>query len=318
VIYWTFTTRQRVRCVAAADVDADGRYEVICAGDDEQIHLLDENGHERRSLRLEEQLVIGQGGTQEPRVSALLAADLDGDGTTEIVAGCTNSHISAYTPGLVQAWSQDRIYHGVRAIRAADLNGDGQLEILASDHYGGVHAISAQGERMGRACSEIGDVSFDVADIDGDGSPEIVNASGSGVTVAFGPDLEPRWRFCNYGYATRAVLCTDLDGDGVPEVVLASDTGYVYALGGDGRPWWQTDLGAPVTALVASSVGSSETVLAAGLQNGELVILNAQGGIVGGHTGEAPVKRILEFGDPDAGPRHLAVVDASGCLRVLA
>lgn len=317
VIYWTFTTRQLVRCLAVADLNGDGRPEILCGGDDEHIHLLDHTGHELRAHRMVEQLIVGQGGTQQPFVNALLTGDFDGDGSTRIVAGCTNSQISMFDSDFNRIWNRGGIYHGVRKLMSADINADGRPEILAADHYGSVHVIAPNGDYLGRAYSELGDVAFDVGDIDGDGCLEIVNGSGTGVTAAIDSAFETRWQFNNYSYNTRQVVCCDLNGDGKSETLLASDTGYVYALDGKGKVWWQADLGAAVVALAARRVAEDKTEFAAGLISGDLVILDGRGKVTATHPGSAPVKFIATVDHPDADAQQIIVVDTENRLRVL-
>jgi len=317
VIYWTFTTRRLVRCLAVADLNGDGRPEILCGGDDAHIHLLDQTGRELRAHRMVEQLIVGQGGTRQPFVNALLAGDFDGDGGIQIVAGCTNSQISMFDSEFNRIWNRGGIYHGVRKLMAADINANGRPEILAADHYGSVHVIAPNGDYLGRAYSELGDVAFDVGDIDGDGRMEIVNGSGTGVTAAIDSAFDTRWQFNNYSYNTRQVVCRDLNGDGKSEILLASDTGYVYALDGAGKIWWQTDLGTAVVALAARRVTEDKTEFVAGLVSGDLVILNGLGKITATHPGSAPVKFVATVDHPDADAQQIVVVDTENRLRVL-
>ncbi len=317
-IYWTFTTKGLMRCVTTADLDNDGQLEILCGGNDEQIHILDKNGRELRSHHLTEQLIVGQGGTQDPFVNVLLADDLNSDGAIEIVAGCTNSQISMFDAHFNRIWNRGGIYHGVRKIKTADLAGDGGRGILAADHYGSVHLIGPSGDDLGSAYSELGDVAFDVGDINGDGYVEITNGSGTGVTAAFDHKAGPLWQFNNHGYNTREIVCHDLDNSGCSDVLIASDTGYVYALDGNGEIRWQTDLKAPVVALAKIGAQAGKTELAAGLANGELVVLNTTGKRIAAHHGGAPVKLIVDLTPAETGIRQIAVVDAEDRLRVLA
>ena len=314
-IYWTFTTSGLVRCVTTSDLDNDGHLEILCGGDDECVHILSSSGHEIRSHHLTERLIVGQGGTENPCVNALLAADLNGDGTVEIVAGCTNSQISMFDPEFNRIWNHGGIYHGVRKIIAADLSASGRKDILAADHYGSVHVIDPSGERPGNAYSELGDVAFDVGDINGDGELEIVNGSGTGVTAAYSSGLKRLWQFDNHGYNTREVVCWDLDGDGRSDVLVASDTGYVYALDGNGEVRWRSELGAPVTGLaVADARGHKE--IAVGLANGHLVVLDARGQPTAGCGGTSPIRFVRAVASDATGGRHYITVDEEERLRV--
>lgn len=315
---WTFTMERLVRCVAVGDVDGDGVKEVMCGGDDEHLHILSPDGREKASHKMIERLIVGQGGTTLPYVNCLFIGDLNGDGKQEVVAGCTNSQISAFDGTLNRLWNHGGIYHGVRKVAVADLDGDGKREVLAADHYGSVAIISANGRSISRAYSELGDVAFDVGDINGDGRPELVNGSGTGTLTAFAYPVAPLWSFNNYGYAAREVLLLDVDGDGKAETLVASDTGYLYALDGAGRPKWQTDLHSPVLALARGKVlrGSNEGI-AVGLRDGSVLVLNPQGAVVAGGRMGSPVK-LLKCADLNTdGADELIAVDEENRCAVL-
>ena len=301
-----------------ADIDGDGRLEILCGGDDEHVHVLDDQGREIRSHHMTEQLIVGQGGTTGPGVNCLLAADINGDGRIEILVGCTNSQLSAFDPDFNRLWNRGAIYHGVRRLSVSEGFTEGATVIFAADHYGSVHVIGSTGDYVGRAYSELGDVAYDIGDIDGDGRLEIVNGSGTGVATAFDADLSKLWEFNNHGYNNRHVVCRCVDGDGAHEALVASDTGFVYALKGDGSTLWQTDLGSPVYALCAIGPESGPPMLAAGLASGQTVVLNASGQVRTTHEGTAPIKFIYDAGSTDDGCPMLVVVDTSERLTVLA
>ncbi|MBT7164567.1 MAG: hypothetical protein HN904_17435, partial [Victivallales bacterium] len=239
---WTFSTERRLRCVTIADLDGNGVPDVLCGGDDEHIRILDTAGKEKAKHRMVERLVVGQGGTRLPYVNCLATEDLDGDGHPEIIAGCTNSQISAFDQSFSQVWNFDGVFHGVREVRCADLDDDGRPEVLAADHYGSVNIISADGKTRTRVYSELGDVAFGTGDMDGDGRRELVNGSSTGALSAYAYPAKRLFTFNNYGYAVRAILLVDTDGDGKDETLVASDTGYLYALDAKGVVKWQADL----------------------------------------------------------------------------
>ncbi|MBM4049870.1 MAG: hypothetical protein FJ279_32645, partial [Planctomycetes bacterium] len=248
---------------------------------------LSPDGREKAKHKMVERLIVGQGGTTLPYVNCLLVDDLNGDGRLEIVAGCTNSQISAFDGQFNRLWNHGGVYHGVRKVAAADLDRDGQKEVLAADHYGSVAIITADGRRKTGAYSELGDVAFDVGDLNGDGKQEIVNGSGTGTLTAFAYPVAALWSFNNYGYAAREVMLWDVDGDGRPETLVASDTGYLYVLDGSGKVKWQADLGSPVLALTRGTAG-----IVVGQRNGSVLILDRQGAVLAAHRLSSPIKRL--------------------------
>jgi len=315
-ILWTFTAKDLIRCVTVADIDGDGIEEILCGGNDEHIYLLNKNGHLQKKHRMTEKLIVGQGGTVNPCVNSLLADDFGDPGNIRIVAGCTNSQISMFDLQFNRIWNRGGMYHGVREIRSSDLQNDGCTSILAADHYGSVHNISSEGEYAGRIYSELGDVVFDIGDINGDGKLEVMNGSSTGTLVASDPSYNHLWEFNTHGYNIRQVLCMDLDNDGRSESLVGSDTGYVYALDAKGRIIWQTQHNSAVTNMAMLYTNSGKGRFAVALANGETVICNERGQKVARHVGSAPVKALLPVVSADESWR-LLIVDCEERIRVV-
>jgi outer membrane protein assembly factor BamB len=73
-----------------------------------------------------------------------------------------------------------------------------------------------------------------VADVDGDGQPEVLVPVGCGGDLAAydGASGAEEWRFALGSFTFASPSVGDLDGDGALEIVIASFDGRVYALGG--------------------------------------------------------------------------------------
>ena len=154
---------------------------------------------------------------------------------------------------------------------AADVDGDGTLEVVLSEVRAGP---AADASRLGYVLDSAGHAKYTVplrydasvaaiADLDGDGKPEIVFAEGShtdhpgalGYRVFRGAGGAPAWAFTTpfIGgegfFASPAVA--DLDGDGKLDLVAGSMDHSVYALrGSDGAVLWHS---APLEHYVRNS-----------------------------------------------------------------
>jgi len=77
-----------------------------------------------------------------------------------------------------------------------------------------------------------------VADLDGDGSPEVIGAAYT-LFVLNGEDGSPQWSVDPAGSRVwPGVVVADLDGDGDPEIVTAHGGGYVHVFDHAGNTVW--------------------------------------------------------------------------------
>ncbi len=113
---------------------------------------------------------------------------------------------------------------------------------------------------------------LDVADLDGDGSLEVLAGCHDRHFYAFAADGSVRWRFRADAVIYAAQV---LDGPGgPPRILVGDDSDRVYLLDGEGRALWQTRLDGRVTHL--ASLGDE---LLAGTWAGTLTALDPVGSV---------------------------------------
>jgi hypothetical protein len=215
---------------ALADVDGDGMLEVGIAAVGSPGFLFKANG--QRVLTLKSR-AVDFGPESEandgPSLFAMTSGsfgDLDGDGGLEFIAG---------TAGVRSGLSAE--IHGLR---------------LPFEHH-----LSAWNARTGDYLSAFPQLVEDyqffmnpaIADIDGDGVPEVISGSGGYLLHAFNYlGREPRgWpKFTGHWLAASPAV-GDIDGDGILEVVITSREGSLFVwytggpsqLGGRSSVQWQ-------------------------------------------------------------------------------
>ena len=212
--------------------------------------------------------IVGEGTTASPAL-----VDLDGDGRLEVVLQTTadpglilradgSSYVElGHFGDQFGAWSNVRaeaFLHGVSSASVGDLDRDGIRDVI----NGGIDpefglGIVSDGKRrefdhlLGAWNTETGmfikgfprqmeDIQFfmnpAVADLDGDGFPEVISGSGGFFVHAFDYEgEEPEgWPKSTAGWVTASPAVGDLDGDGLLEVVTATRSGYLFAWDTDG------------------------------------------------------------------------------------
>lgn len=281
---WSLETGARVNDFAAGDLSGDGKPEVLIGSDDEYFYITDAAGKLLSKTKCDAILRVGTSSVRDPRVSNVAIGDLEGDGQPDIIIGTRNGNVMRFNTKLEKQWAFDRIEHGTYRMRLLDLDKDGVLEIVAPNRYGSVEVVSAKGQALPNTYSELGDVVCDVADLDGDGTYEIVNGSSTGALTCARWREKVMWNFDNFGYGVTQVLCADLDGDSKPETAVASETGYVYLLNADGTVKSQIRLGSPVLSLAL--LGNK---LAAGCRDGRVYVLDSSLKPLSSHTASGPV-----------------------------
>jgi hypothetical protein len=250
------------------DVDGDGVNEVAMTSADAAVGLKvfdGRTGDERwRSANVAGANVIW--GTGTPAI-----ADLDGDGSGEVVAvsahpGSEGVYAFRGDGTLVWTYATGRPFFS--SVTAADLDRDGVPEILVSDAVfdmntlkpaaADLHVLNADGSlRWKTESGEAGTLGASVGDVEGDRSVEIVVGVPSGRVTAFAADGTVKWSHMGNAPVTAPVTLADLDRDGVLDVVVVEDgeagpSSDLYVLSGlDGALRWTSSTTLPGINIVS-------------------------------------------------------------------
>ena len=204
---------------AVGNLDGDPEAEIVYVSSD-QIMTFNHTGSVRSSRRLMEPFSIFEMPTYWG--SAPTVADLDGDGTPEILV-TTATHVRAYSAGLGLRWKKSigPDFGGVTGVTAFDLDGDGIMEVLFNDERNFYILNGLNGQVLhSRFNHSFTAMEYPVvADVTGDGRVDIVlpssrarnrDTSTMGLHVLSHPSwrgTRPMWN--QYGYSVTNVA---LDG----------------------------------------------------------------------------------------------------------
>ncbi|HNY87232.1 MAG TPA: glycoside hydrolase family 9 protein [Candidatus Hydrogenedentes bacterium] len=177
----------------------------------------------------------------------LAAADTDRDGRVEIF-GATAWGVFCLSPDGASRWEQTTgdDFTGAPCLFQSGREWRVAVSSVDDDYLWCLNA--ADGAVVWRTPLLSGPDTYSgagtaVADLDGDGAPEILAPGLGGHVHAVGADGALRWVF-QTGLATHiAVSAGDVDGDGLPEVLAASGDHGLYCLDARGRERWRWTAG---------------------------------------------------------------------------
>lgn len=176
-------------------------------------------------------------------------ADLDGDGSAEVILGRQIFDASgnllglgAYGVGTPPAWWDG---NGTAMSFAANMDADAELEVVAGNTVYEMDGtlLWSDGGSDGFAA---------VADLDADGAPEVVKVVDGTVYVTDTDGTPIRSVSPGYGGDGGPPTIADFDGDGAPEIGVAGAY-YYMVLEADGTVLWQ----APVSDATSNVTGSA-------------------------------------------------------------
>jgi len=259
--------------------------------------------------------------------SAPAVADLNGDGTPDVVFQRWQTQDLAAFDGrdCEPLWRYAAGAPGMGAVTAADLDGDGLADVVAPFFDGYLHAVRGKdgqllwkaviGQGGSRAPATLGDMT-------GDGVPDAVVVSATGTLCAFeGRTGKPLWNVPGGSEACgRPAIVPGPAGK--TWIVAPMGTAGVVALDASGARCWQALAGRRVLASPAvcdlEKDGRREVVVMTA--EGSLVVLDFE---TGATLWDLPVAGKGAVGDPavadlDAdGIQDIVVCDADGTLQAI-
>jgi LruC domain-containing protein len=251
--------------------------------------------------------------------AAVAVADLDGDGSPEIVAPAESGELYAwhYNGRAIEGWPA-MLHAGYRVLATpavGDLDKDGVQDVVVPLSDGKLYAIDAMGRGKQGWPVSIGDVadqygsqvinsSPQLADLDADGNLEIIVGSTDKRIYVFNHDGSQRWIFPTGDMVLSTPSAGEIDkaSPGL-EIVVGSGDRYVYLLDAGGNLLWRRPTGWIVRSspAVADIDGDREVEILIGSDDDKVWAWHADGRLVTGwpQTTGADILSSPRVGDVD-------------------
>ena len=234
-------------CVASTDFDGDGKPDVVVSdgGQSNNIQVF-LNSSTPGIFQFTQQFNFPLPNADDPDVVAV--GDMDGDGKPDIVVSTVLSprlyvFLNTSTPGSISFANPAVFPQGnyCQGMTVGDINGDGKPEIVVANVADGNISVYGNNStignlsfatRMNLAPASGGGVPYAavIADIDGDGMPDIATADAGGGTVSVFHNTGTSGGTLSFaasmefvvGATPESIAAGDLDGDGKPDLVTGN------------------------------------------------------------------------------------------------
>jgi hypothetical protein len=252
----TFATGNNPAAAAMADVNGDGRPDLIVVNNSDATLSVMLNttapGASTASFATQQTFATGS------LPNSVAAADFNGDGKPDLVVANVSTKtvsvlLNTTAPGATTpSFAVQQTFatgNSPNSVAAADINGDGKPDVIVANGAGNTVSVLLNTTAPGAATPSFaaqvkfgtgaGPDGLAVADINGDGRPDLIVANGGGntpgstVSVLFNTSLEPTTTFDIKSFAIRQTFATgnapgsvaaaDLNGDGEPDLIVPNE-----------------------------------------------------------------------------------------------
>ena len=279
--YITYPTGPTPAGIVSADLNGDGKSDLVVATSNSLVTLLNDGSGRFKTPSV----ITFTGDTAALTPRTVLAADLNGDGKIDLVVAGFGGLATLLGNGDGTFRPPQLVSSAVADVRVGDLNGDGIPDLAVTFLVGGfliptgadLSILPGKGDgTFGKATTF--NLLFTpwaapvIADLDGDGKPDVAVAVGQGLVVFLNDgkgnfqaqSSSQPWNFA------PGIVAADFNGDGISDLAISgqsvaqngspSGQGSLYILLGKGDGTFRT-----LPGVITLSVG--QTVSAADLNN---------------------------------------------------
>jgi len=244
----TFATGVGPYCVTVADVNGDGKPDLVVANEDGTVSVLLNTtlpGAAYPSFAAQATFAAGASPT------SVTTADVNGDGKPDLIVANRSSDtasvlLNTTAPGATTPSFAAQQTFGVgsspRCVTTADLTGDGRPDLIVANGNSGTVSVLLNTTVPGASTvsfdpqqtETVGDEPFSVttADMNGDGRPDLIVANADSQTVSVLLNTTPGPAVASFASQQTFVTDTvpdcvttaDLNGDGIPDVIVSTES----------------------------------------------------------------------------------------------
>jgi hypothetical protein len=219
-------------------------------------------------------------------VSFLAAADINGDGQEELLVASRpairvgiGGHCYCYDSTGRMLWQQRPVEHEVAAMTVASLQRGGPKLFLAAGTFNSCGGVDPAGRAAFRADASHRPTVILAADLDGDGTSEVLLGGSDNYVHLHGANGRRHWMH-NVGGQVSGIVVADVNGDGKPEIIVATaELGYnLLVLDARGKRLWQAKAGEEINALAVGKIsGQRDVEIIVGTDGSKVQVFDGRG-----------------------------------------
>jgi outer membrane protein assembly factor BamB len=260
-------TLKSIRCPPVlADIDNDGKLEIIVGSDNGTLYVLDEAGKPRWEYSI-----------NTPIRSSAIVANLTDDPHLDILFGGNDCFLYALDSkgNLLWKFKANSPIESVPSLLPAK-----ELQIIFGSNDGTIYSLNREGQKRWEFRTE-GKISAQpaIADLSGEGSFTIIIGSQDSSLYAIDEKGNLLWKFKTEGSIYSRACLADINNDKKLEIIFGSCDNSVYALDCQGHKIWsyETDFWVVVSPFVTDIDNDGKPEVVAGSYDHSLYVLDAEG-----------------------------------------
>ena len=243
---WSYQTNGSIESTPiAVNVDRTPQLEVLVASDDKNLYILSASG-EKISTHI----------MADPSLSTICAADINMDGIPDLFMGASNNKLDAVVSPENRRLSFDT--GGSVSVPVYDeIGADGLPRVIIVSGEGKVYSLNYEEHMQIPGGSENQLVKYSslnqdweynlsgeatsspaIADLNGDGFPEVIVGSSGKVLYILNVSGDVLEKHSVNGKILASPVTADLNGDARPEIIFGSSDGILHVLNASGFRKW--------------------------------------------------------------------------------